>query len=164
MGIPGDEPNFVYGDNRSALANVSNPGFTLKKTSAAVAYHFVRDGCACDEWRTSYTTLISMSQTCLPDLFLQGRSDGDALVCCYTMLYPNSFVGSATGPRVQKSYAITYTGLLRCRGATLRHWMLRLHDLRCARWVANPWSLDPCDASRLCDYTHTPFFFFLWVA
>ena len=67
------------------------------------------------EPRTS--TLISMSQTCLPDLCLQGRSDGDALVCYYTMLYPNSFVGSATGPRVQGSYAMTYTGYAEVQGS-----------------------------------------------
>ena len=54
MGIPVDEPTFIYGDNQSVLANTSNPGSTLKKKSAAVAYHFVRDGCARDEWRTSY--------------------------------------------------------------------------------------------------------------
>ena len=54
MGITVDEPTFVYGDNQSVLANTSKPGSTLKKKSAAVAYHFVRDGCARDEWRTTY--------------------------------------------------------------------------------------------------------------
>ena len=26
----------------------------LKKKSQSIAYHFVREGCASDEWRTSY--------------------------------------------------------------------------------------------------------------
>jgi len=54
MGIPVDEPAFVYGDNQSVLANTSAPTSTLKKKSNAIAYHFVREGCARDEWRTAY--------------------------------------------------------------------------------------------------------------
>lgn len=81
-GIPVDESSFVYGDNRSALANVSNPGFTLKKTSAAVAYHFVRDGCACDEWRTSYiNTHLNVA-----DLLTKPLSSGEKRWRCVGML------------------------------------------------------------------------------
>ena len=54
MGIPMDEPTFVYGDNQSVLANTSNPDSQLKKKSISIAYHFVREGCARDEWRTAY--------------------------------------------------------------------------------------------------------------
>jgi hypothetical protein len=54
MGITVDEPAFVFGDNQSVLANTSAPGSTLKKKSNAIAYHFVREGCARDEWRTAY--------------------------------------------------------------------------------------------------------------
>mmetsp|Transcript_36154 Transcript_36154/g.86176 ORF Transcript_36154/g.86176 Transcript_36154/m.86176 type:complete len:117 (+) Transcript_36154:2045-2395(+) len=36
------------------------------------------------------STLISMLRTYSPNLFLQGRSDGDSSECCYTMLCPNS--------------------------------------------------------------------------
>jgi hypothetical protein len=50
MGITVDEPSFVLGDNQSVLANTTSPGSTLKKKSNAIAYHFVREGCACDEW------------------------------------------------------------------------------------------------------------------
>jgi hypothetical protein len=42
------------GDNQSVLANMSEPGSTLKKKSQSIAYHFVREGVAKDEWRTSY--------------------------------------------------------------------------------------------------------------
>ena len=54
MGIRVDEPTYIYGDNQSVLANTSNPGSTLKKKSSAIAYHFVREGCVKDEWRTNY--------------------------------------------------------------------------------------------------------------
>ena len=45
MGIPCEDPAFVYGDNKSVLANTSMPGSTLKNKS----YHFIREGCAQDE-------------------------------------------------------------------------------------------------------------------
>jgi hypothetical protein len=54
MGITVDEPAYVFGDNQSVLANTTAPGSTLKKKSNAIAYHFVREGCARDEWRTTY--------------------------------------------------------------------------------------------------------------
>jgi hypothetical protein len=54
MGITVDEPAYVFGDNQSVLANTSAPASTLKKKSNAIAYHFVREGCAKDEWRTAY--------------------------------------------------------------------------------------------------------------
>ena len=54
MGIPVDGPAYVYGDNQSVLANTTVPHSTLKKKSNSIAYHFVREGCAKDEWRTTY--------------------------------------------------------------------------------------------------------------
>lgn len=54
MGIAVPEPTYIYGDNQSVLANTGNPGSTLKKKSSAIAYHFVREGCVRDEWRTDY--------------------------------------------------------------------------------------------------------------
>jgi hypothetical protein len=56
MGITVDEPAYVFGDNQSVLANTTAPGSTLKKKSNAIAYHFVWEGCARDEWRTAYIT------------------------------------------------------------------------------------------------------------
>ena len=53
MSIMIDEPAFVYGDNQSVLANTTNPSSTLKKKLNAIAYHFVREGCARDEWQTA---------------------------------------------------------------------------------------------------------------
>eukprot|EP00956_Cyclotella_meneghiniana_P002326 scaffold2635_cov47-Cyclotella_meneghiniana.AAC.1 len=54
MGIPCHEPTYVYGDNQSVLANTTVPDSQLKKKSNSIAYHFVREGCARDEWRTTY--------------------------------------------------------------------------------------------------------------
>ena len=54
MGIPLEHPCFVYGDNKSVLCNTTMPDSTLKKKHHSVAYHFVREGCARDEWRTTY--------------------------------------------------------------------------------------------------------------
>ena len=54
MGIPIDGPAYIYGDNQSVLANTTRPDSTLKKKSQSIAYHFVREGSARGEWRTSY--------------------------------------------------------------------------------------------------------------
>jgi hypothetical protein len=54
MGIPIEGPSYIYGDNRSVLFNTIIPDSMLKKTSQSIAYHFVREGSARDEWRTAY--------------------------------------------------------------------------------------------------------------
>ena len=54
MGIPCEGPTYIHGDNQSLLANTSIPDSILKKKSQSIAYHFVREGAARDEWRTSY--------------------------------------------------------------------------------------------------------------
>ena len=45
---------FIYGDNQSVLYNTTLPDSALKKKSQSIAYHFVREGVARDEWRTTY--------------------------------------------------------------------------------------------------------------
>ena len=54
MGIPCDDPTYIHGDNQSVLANTTIPDSTLKKKSQSIAYHFVREGVARNEWRTAY--------------------------------------------------------------------------------------------------------------
>ena len=55
MGIPIDDfPTFIYADNKSVIVNSSVPESTLKKKSNSIAYNFVREGCAADEWRITY--------------------------------------------------------------------------------------------------------------
>ena len=46
MGIPVDGPAFIYGDNKSVLANSSIPESVLKKKHCSVAYHYVREAIA----------------------------------------------------------------------------------------------------------------------
>ena len=54
LGIPVEGPAYIHGDNQSVLANTTIPKLTLKKKSQSIAYHFVREGVARDEWRTAY--------------------------------------------------------------------------------------------------------------
>ena len=54
MGIPVNNPCFIFGDNQSVLWNTTVPESMLKKKSSSVAYHFVREGASTDEWRTTY--------------------------------------------------------------------------------------------------------------
>ena len=54
MGIPCEDPTFIYGDNQSVLVNTTIPNSTLKKKSQSITYHFVQEGAAWDEWRMTY--------------------------------------------------------------------------------------------------------------
>ena len=54
MGIPVEGPTCIYGDNQSVLSSTTIPDSTLKQKSQIIAYHFVPEGVARDEWRTSY--------------------------------------------------------------------------------------------------------------
>jgi hypothetical protein len=54
MGIPCNRPTYIMGDNQSVLANASVPDSTLKKKNQSIAYFFVREGSARDEWRLAY--------------------------------------------------------------------------------------------------------------
>ena len=54
MGIPGEGPTCIYGDNQSLLANTTIEDYTLKKKSQSIALHFVDEGVVRDEWRTTY--------------------------------------------------------------------------------------------------------------
>ena len=52
MGILCEDSAFVYGDNKSVLCNTTISDSTLKKKSNSIAFHFVGEGSAMDEWRT----------------------------------------------------------------------------------------------------------------
>jgi hypothetical protein len=56
IGIPVNGLCYICGDNPSVLANTTEPGSTLKKKSQSIAYHFVREGVANDEWSTIYVS------------------------------------------------------------------------------------------------------------
>ena len=69
MVIPVDFPVYVFGDNQSVLTNSSKPHSTLKKKSSSIAYHFVREGVAKDEWRVTYlNTNLNPADMCTKHL------------------------------------------------------------------------------------------------
>jgi hypothetical protein len=83
MGVPCGEPAFVYGDNQSVLCNTSIPELTLKKKSQSIAYHFVREGSARDEWRTACVNAhLNPADLYSPNLFFLAKRD-EVLYGCY---------------------------------------------------------------------------------
>jgi hypothetical protein len=54
MGVPVDEPVYVYGDNMSVITNTQNPESTLKKKSNSICYHFIREVVAMGEALTAH--------------------------------------------------------------------------------------------------------------
>ena len=54
MGIPVEGNSFIFGDNKYILVNSSQPDLVLKNKSNSIAYHYVREGCAANEWRVTY--------------------------------------------------------------------------------------------------------------
>jgi hypothetical protein len=75
MGIPCEEPTFIYGDNQSVLSNTGNPDSTLKKKSNSIAYHFVREGVAKDEWRTAYINTNDNPADLLTKMLVAGKRE-----------------------------------------------------------------------------------------
>ena len=54
IGIPVDEPTYIYGDNMSVMHNIQSPESTLKKKSNSIAYQFVCEAVAMGEVITGY--------------------------------------------------------------------------------------------------------------
>ena len=54
MGIQRDDCCYILGDNQFMLHDSSDPESQLRKKLNSVAYHFVREGTAKDEWRCTY--------------------------------------------------------------------------------------------------------------
>ena len=52
MGIPVNNPCFIFGDNQSILWKALIPHPMLKKKTASVPSYFVPAGVSADEWRT----------------------------------------------------------------------------------------------------------------
>ena len=73
MGIPVIGPSLVFGDNQSVLCNTNIPESQLKKKSQSIAYHFIREGVARDEWRTTYVNTHENTA----DLLTKPLPDGD---------------------------------------------------------------------------------------
>ena len=54
MGIPIEEPTYIFGDNMSVIHNTQKPSSTLKKKSLAICYHFIREAVAMGECLTTH--------------------------------------------------------------------------------------------------------------
>jgi len=73
LGIPCEGPAYIHGDNQSVLASCGIPDSILKKKSQSIAYHFVREGAARDEWRTSYVNTHDNEADLLTKLLPSGE-------------------------------------------------------------------------------------------
>jgi hypothetical protein len=73
MGIPCEGPAYIQGDNQSVLANTTIPDSTLRKKNQSIAYHFVREGAARDEWRTTYVNTHDNEADLLTKLLPSGE-------------------------------------------------------------------------------------------
>ena len=79
MGIPVLGPTYVSRDNQYVLANSSVSKSQLRNKSHSIAYHFVREGVAHDEWRTAYVNTHSTIATCR-FIILVDTSEGDYVI------------------------------------------------------------------------------------
>ena len=52
--IPVEEPSYMYGYNQLVIAGSTIPESTLNKKAQSISFHFIREGCAEDEWNTTY--------------------------------------------------------------------------------------------------------------
>ena len=86
MGIPVNNPTFIYGDNQSVLWNTTVPESSLKKKSCAVAYHFCREGVARVEWLTAYVRTNLNPSNILTNQWALSRIELQRLKC-YCIIY-----------------------------------------------------------------------------
>ena len=54
LGITVELTTYIFGYNQSVLVNSSNPQSSLNKKSSSIAFHFVRECAAKDEWKVAY--------------------------------------------------------------------------------------------------------------
>ena len=54
MGVPCEQPSYIYGDNMSVIHNTQQPESTLKKKSNSICYHLIRESVAMGESLTSH--------------------------------------------------------------------------------------------------------------
>ena len=72
MGISCEGPCYVFGDNQLVLNNSSNPDSRLNKKSNSIAYNFVREGVARDEWRCTYVESEKNQSDLLTKIIVNG--------------------------------------------------------------------------------------------
>jgi len=82
MGIPVEDPSFMYGDNMSVINNTQTPESTLKKKSNSVAFHFCRERVAMKAALTGHVSThenpSELATKCIP-----GGENGDTWLDIY---------------------------------------------------------------------------------
>ena len=73
IGLSCDETIHVYGDNHSASSNTSAPTYQLKNKSNSIAYHFLCEGVARDEWLTTYVNMHNNTSGLVARYFPSGE-------------------------------------------------------------------------------------------
>eukprot|EP00957_Ditylum_brightwellii_P186193 14174145-Ditylum_brightwellii.AAC.2 len=87
MGAPCEGPTYIYSDNQSVLANTTIPDLTLKKKSHSIAYYFVREGSAQDEWCMSYVSTNDNESDLLTKLLHDGEKRKQFVRCLLYHIY-----------------------------------------------------------------------------
>ena len=93
MGIPVNNPVFIRGDNQSVLWNTTIPESTLKKKSNSIAYHFVREGAARDEWRTAYVKTDLNPSDIMTKALPSGENRKRKIRMLLYDIYPEDYAG-----------------------------------------------------------------------
>ena len=76
MGIPCNFSAYIYDNNQSVLDNSTEPFSVLNQKSSSIAYRFVRECVAKDEWRTTYIRTTDN----FSDILNKPLSDGEKKV------------------------------------------------------------------------------------
>ena len=105
MGIPVNEPAFVYGDNIPVIHNTKSPESTLKKKINDIAYHFVRERVARNEWVITHISSLYNPADILTKnpCYYQERSASRSAYVLYVKLCPVVMVSPTMKfvPRIQ---------------------------------------------------------------
>ena len=72
--IPCPGPAYIEGENQLVLANTTIPYYTLKNKNQSIPYHFVREGGARNEWRTTYVNTHNNEAGLLTTLLQSGEN------------------------------------------------------------------------------------------
>ena len=83
MGILVQGPTYIYGDNKSVLANTMILDSTLKKKSQSNMYHFVHEGATKNKWRTMYVNMNDNESDLLTKIFPSGKKHQGFVHYCY---------------------------------------------------------------------------------
>ena len=108
MGIPCEGPAYISGDNQYVLENTTISDSTLKKKSQSIAYNFIHEVAAQDEWRTSYVNTHGNGTDLLTKLLRSGENRrGFVQNILHHIFQKNAAAASATWV-VDKDHDVSY--------------------------------------------------------